>query len=202
MKFVLKYGFISIMSANSKVAFIHDLLHKEIYKDQEWRRKFPLLSDILCMCLEYITEEKKEYYENGRSLFRHEFLVDGKSHGKIEMFNPDGSMYRLDTYAMGVLHGESVQWHTNGQIVRHRIFVNNRIHGKEKCFTSDGHCYEEGQYITEEIWERKGWYPNGIPAFVKYYKNNLPHGEWSEWNNDGTCKTFKWLNLNDNGIVK
>lgn len=71
----------------------------------------------------------------------------GKKHGLQVTLSPDGS-WMEEHFAGGRLHGRSVEYSAEGQLLRDTSFRSGKKHGPSRTFQ------EDGRLTSEEHWER------------------------------------------------
>ena len=130
----------------------------------------------------------------------------GKLHGQQTTFRLDGLIQSIINYWHGMLHGISVQFHSNGQIKNETYYCNGEG-GVTRSYDSDGtidaistdtvHFEFYGEFKTIESQYRNGtrhgkttkWYqPSGRVISIHNYENDEMHGEFIEYNIDGSVR--------------
>jgi antitoxin component YwqK of YwqJK toxin-antitoxin module len=113
-------------------------------------------------------------------------LVDGRLRlgGQTNTFSgimverfPDGSYKSRSSIAVGLLHGLSEGWHTNGhkQVAEH--FTNGIAHGLRTKWDENGKLLSQTMIVAgnlDGVFRR--WFPNGTLSEQIEMKNGQPHG--------------------------
>lgn len=63
---------------------------------------------------------------------------DGRKHGVVTYWRPDGTLVNCCAYEHGVPHGSSTRYHESGEVSRSCTFVNGVMHGVDAVFRSTG----------------------------------------------------------------
>jgi antitoxin component YwqK of YwqJK toxin-antitoxin module len=104
----------------------------------------------------------KYWHENGQ-LCKAITYRDGKPHGKVEVFRPDGTLEAIQNYNAGIRDGEWVGFHEDGET-------------KKVQFT-----FENGMMSGD----RFTYYESGQERQKAQFKDGLLHGTMIEWDESG-----------------
>ena len=97
-----------------------DKIYKDIFPDDA-----PLPDDLMRLCISFIAETKREYYDDGQ-IKSEENYYGGKPHGEQKTWYGNGNVEILSNYIDGKLHGEQKTWHENGNVkilVKRKFFL-------------------------------------------------------------------------------
>ena len=110
-------------------------------------------------------------HNNGKKKYEG-FILNGYRNGEFKYYTESGSLEKIETYAKGLLNGESVFYDGNGEI--HNNYLNERLEGAQTSFNRSGLKTYEGQFhLGNEIGVHKYWFDNKKPcAIVSYVSNN------------------------------
>ncbi len=106
------------------------------------------------------------YLANG-TLVESERFVNGKRHGLLKKWYPDGTQSYQAHYQDGLLHGAGNSWWPNGQMRTASNYVDGVTHGKQKQWYRSGVIFKEINLMQgKEQGLQKAWRENG-----KIYNN-------------------------------
>lgn len=104
----------------------------------------------------------------------------GKLQGE-EIRLSDGVRLRC-SYVNDKLHGEYVQWHSNGRISHQVFYKNGNKDGVEFKWYESGNIKKIVEYKDGAMYGRfREWDENGNLVVLKDYRDNKTHGETYEW---------------------
>lgn len=89
------------------------------------------------------------------------YYVVGNKDTKWEEFNVE----------KGILNGDYIVFHTNGEIYSHAIYANGKRHGKEKTFHLSGKLKQVSTYSNDKIQSTVGYYESGQTQSETTYEN-------------------------------
>jgi len=140
----------------------------------------------------------KEWYPNGQLsisatvLEGNADLVPGTENSWTfdsccEAWNEDGGQKALIPYNKGVLEGDSIYYHDNGEVWKCTPFVNGKIDGTEEIYYNDGQLLQEINYCNgvREGQAFRYWSSGELAAEEKYLEGYLSYGRY--YDNCGVC---------------
>jgi antitoxin component YwqK of YwqJK toxin-antitoxin module len=133
------------------------------------------------------------------------------NHGTFVEYYPNGQKFAEGTYDSGIHDGTWSFWHDNGQLCKTVTFKKGRADGSWEVFRADGTLQAKKSYkdskrdglwvsyhddgktpLAEENYvdgKREGvsrsYFANGKPQREIAYKNDLPDGLFTEWDESG-----------------
>ncbi|MBG0780794.1 MAG: toxin-antitoxin system YwqK family antitoxin [Bacteroidales bacterium] len=131
-------------------------------------------------------------------------INDGKLHGDVKYWYPDGQIKSTLEYENGKLNGNSKSWYPNGQLKYSLNYEMGKLNGDANYWYSNGQIKHKFSY-------KKGvldgadttWYKNGNVNFWGSYSSGKQNGNWVLFNEDSD--TIIEINYRDgllNGVRK
>ncbi|MFE7113438.1 hypothetical protein ACFU98_45190 [Streptomyces sp. NPDC057575] len=97
---------------------------------------------------------------------------DGRKHGLVTYWRPDGTLVNHCTYERGVPHGSSTRYHESGEVSRTCTFVNGVMHGVDAVFRSTGPTTELAFPVSrmpDNVWRYESDMANGRMTSARWY---------------------------------
>lgn len=89
-------------------------------------------------------------------------FVNGKRHGLLERWYPDGTLAYSANYVHGKLHGLTKSWWSNGNQRSQSTFVNGVAHGTHNEWYTSGKPFKEMHVVHgQEKGMQRAWRENG-----------------------------------------
>jgi len=103
----------------------------------------------------------------GNMISESHFDEEGRRHGDIKVWTPEGVLLSHERYASGQLSGVSERWHQNGKPAKRGEYVAGKSVGLHETWDENGDLIEAGHFDTEGqrtgIWRNNfGARPNSI----------------------------------------
>ena len=137
-------------------------------------------------------------------------FVEGRRHGASKWWYPNGQPMRELHYELGEIHGDLLEWSTDGELVTRDRYESGRRIAQRVDKYPNGQKKSEGTYLaarlevkTPDAWwdaelaqytrqgddekhgEWSSWYENGQKRVVGSYDHNKPHGTFVWWHANG-----------------
>jgi antitoxin component YwqK of YwqJK toxin-antitoxin module len=100
------------------------------------------------------------------------FDADGKRHGLVTFWRPDGSLVNHCNFAHGVPHGWFKRYHETGEVSRAGEFVDGKIHGVDACYRASGPTTElafPASRMPATVWRYEMDMVNGRMVSARWY---------------------------------
>ncbi|OJJ23610.1 hypothetical protein BKI52_04405 [marine bacterium AO1-C] len=148
--------------------------------------------------------KKIEYYAD-RTKKAEYTLKDGKIHGEVKLYHPNGHLQKKTHFYMDQAKGLTIEYNKKGQKVFEYTIVNKLIQGKIKTFHPNGQIRKQGTFkdgkqqgkfiefdeagnktaeYTMKASQRHGKlvaYEKGKKTEVLYYEDGLKHGSYQSY---------------------
>ena len=99
--------------------------------------------------------------------------------GEVRRQTKDYKILRIETYLNGMLNGPSYMYYENGNLFMEQDYLLGKRHGKYMIFN-----------------------PNGMPAEIYYYSNDIENGVEASWDKDGSLKYYAiWKNGEEDTLL-
>lgn len=95
------------------------------------------------------------YHEKSKNVMTREQYTNGKLHGKVITYYPNGKITEEINYKNGIKEGESNNYSPDGVLLNKLLYTNNLLQGPATYYDAYGNVVIEG-----------------------FYKNNKKHGLW------------------------
>lgn len=147
---------------------------------------------------------------------------DDKLHGKEQRFDVrSGDLKREIPWVEGKMHGVMRSYHPNGEQASESPYENGKVHGAVRSYSIQGGLTRVATYVrgqregdTTDYWVEnpgavqkvvpyragkvhgvaKGFYLNGKPKWERPFRGNLEHGKETQYAPDGTVeRSVYWL---------
>ncbi len=134
------------------------------------------------------TDDKKTAkYREGR-------MLDGKRHGLVTTYFPDGKKLGELTWVHGKTHGIEHDWHKNGRLFFEAHHVQGAMHGWQRQWHDNGVLEEENVWLRGKA---QGvalrWFKDGRLASVSCYRDGKRHGRvWSQDEDGSPGESGEW----------
>jgi antitoxin component YwqK of YwqJK toxin-antitoxin module len=104
---------------------------------------------------------------------------EGKKHGDVKWWRPDGTLVCVANYVHGLAQGEGYRFHESGEVSQSYTFVDDKLHGPRTFFSSDKPTTEQpvGPGIARAVF----MYDMGTCTSATYY--NAEDAEVDRWGN-------------------
>lgn len=139
----------------------------------------------------YYVNEQGEYHGEMTVWDKHSQLckritfVNGKREGLCIAWDRFNNVLHR-AYKNDILHGETNEWHANGQLTLQQTYVNGRLDGDVKEWLADGTLIRHHRYVNfKMLGPQRMWHENGQLAEQYMYVNDLRHGESIELDRKG-----------------
>ncbi len=136
--------------------------------------------------------------------------AQGRLHGPVRYWRPDGTLLGLSEHVAGRPHGRSMRFHESGEESQECTYVDGALHGTRTWFASDGPTteglhtngvsprvrrmemeYEHGDFITIRYFDRDGNplcrdgtplppRPATVEPTAQFHGNRWVSGKWTE----------------------
>ncbi len=147
-----------------------------------------------------LRDEQREI--SGRQRFAlDEALGELRLHGLSEIyrFDPDLGVHYLSSqsnYHFGFLEGESLRYHSNGNLLSSQLYENGELHGLSRFFRSDGSPDHEALYSkgirngVRRVFFEPGLVEGafGVPSLVESFRDDLLHGKQTHFYPNGQAR--------------
>lgn len=113
-------------------------------------------------------------------------IKDGKPHGKIIEWAPNGKKVYHAEYNMGTQMGTEEQWYATGakKLIVH--YENGQPQGICTEWHKNGQKKSEGQFVNgKENGKHNWWYNDGSNDQIANYKNGVADGKIMQWHRNG-----------------
>ena len=134
--------------------------------------------------INYLYGKKNGYYYKykkdpayGIYVYSKELYAGDKREGTAYIYFPDGKIKQTINYRNGKKEGLSKEYNQNGEVVAIFEYSNDFLINREKINSKD----EKG--LRQGTW--KEFYPSGAIKSECYYKNDLLHGYYKEYDEKG-----------------
>lgn len=134
--------------------------------------------------ISYLYGKKNGYYYKykkepsmGLYIESKELYVSDKKEGTAYVFFPSGKIKQTIPYNGNKVDGLSKEFDQEGNIITLLEYNNDRLISREKINRTDNNGLKQGTW--------KEFYSNGNPKKDENYKDNLLHGYYREYNNNG-----------------
>lgn len=126
------------------------------------------------------TGEIIKFNYNGTTKYKG-YLLNGLKHGEFNEFIWN--------------YNENANQNTH-ELISTKNYLQDELHGESICFYPNGNILSKGNYFNgTKIGMFYCWYENGVKKSEEYYdKNGLRHREWLYWKDDGTRHLLKIYN--------
>jgi len=154
--------------------------------------------------------------------------IEGRFHGKVRYWRPDGTLVNECEHEHGVPHGSYRRFHENGEVSREGTFVEGRLHGTDVFYRCDEPTTEafpqglsdgvwraemdmnQGRVVAGRLFDRDGQQisengepfperPEGVPESATF------SSETRRWLAGGTDESFdrdgQWRWWNEEGVL-
>jgi hypothetical protein len=97
--------------------------------------------------------------------------VDGKLHGDVTYWRPDGTKCNECHLVHGVPHGPFKRFHENGEVSQDGAFENGELHGTRRWFSTDGETTEQTRPagVSDRVWRSEMDYVHGNVVAIRHY---------------------------------
>lgn len=114
---------------------------------------------------------------------------DGLKNGQCLVFHPDGSIKQESFYTEGKLHGFSVFYGLQQQVLTKSWFIRDQQEGRSHWYYAEGPLYCI-QRFRNGLWENKQeyFYPDGKLKTLMNYSQGKLHGTSIEYSPEGSVK--------------
>ncbi len=205
--------------------------NKKGEKDGNWKWYYPsgTLKETALYKNDKLQGNNKLYHENGRLNIDANFL-DDELDGRYRLYNKYGAMLQDKYYKAGVLdgmftsffstgetmvefkipytqdevHGNLIEYYSNGKIFAQANHENGKKQGKEQKFFINDILYSEIEYQNgEPNGSYKSFYIDNTPREVGQTLNGYYNGPWKSYHRNGTLETeFVYDNGEVDGLYK
>jgi antitoxin component YwqK of YwqJK toxin-antitoxin module len=131
-----------------------------------------------------------------------EFFADGKrksartvirdedgivNHGPFRRWLENGVLAEDGLYEQGEKHGRYIVYYDTGTPESIAEYDRGREHGVMRRYSVVNECLQESHFVAgkREGVERLWWDAAHVRAYTNW-KDDLPHGEWTQWHFDGS----------------
>ncbi len=106
-----------------------------------------------------------------RKEFREGPVVDGRPHGRMRWFRPDGTMSCESGMEHGTSHGPYVRYHPNGEVSQSGAMKQGQREGLVTWTRSTGETTEGTvpPQCPENVWKMTAFYEGGIPGPIRFF---------------------------------
>ncbi|MFK7889123.1 MAG: toxin-antitoxin system YwqK family antitoxin [Gammaproteobacteria bacterium] len=113
---------------------------------------------------------------NGERVSEEPF-VDGRRHGTLRRWFPDGQPAFSSSYVNGRRDGVTRSWWRSGNLRSETSYSDDRAHGVALSWYRDGHKYKRFNYVAgEPVGLQQGWRKNGKLFSNFEYRNGRAYG--------------------------
>ncbi len=133
-------------------------------------------------------------YPSGK-LEQESSYLEGKEHGPEIWWHESGTRAGQSEYKNGVLDGQTIQWYPNGNQMEFQTrYQNGKQQGSEIWWHSNGNEKSVTPYVNGGRQGKAfGRFEDGTKAWEAIWKDDEPHGKYSEWYKSGQLKSEKHL---------
>jgi antitoxin component YwqK of YwqJK toxin-antitoxin module len=120
---------------------------------------------------------------------------DGRRHGHVRGFHPDGSVAFEGDFADGVPEGELEQRYPGGALAVREVVTDGILQGLRTEYHENGALKRSSEIVDGRLdGEELRWHPDGELALRGRYAANLPVGCWKAFDERGalTSETWYW----------
>lgn len=135
--------------------------------------------------INYLYGKKNGYYYKyssdpvaGNYVSSRELYAGDKKEGVAYIYFPSGKIKQSIPYSSGDIDGLSKEYDIEGNIITLMEYNNNRMISRERINRVDNNGFKQG------VW--KEFYPSGTLKKEENYKDNVLHGYYQEYNNNGS----------------
>lgn len=86
------------------------------------------------------------YHENSNQVMTREHYENGKLHGKLITYYPNGQITETTAYKHGLKHGEDKYYSPEGILLKNLFYHNDKLHGEATYFDGYGNVLIKGSY--------------------------------------------------------
>jgi hypothetical protein len=132
-----------------------------------------------------------EYYKGGEVKTEAE-VKDGKAHGLMKHFSPQGTLQAVYTYKDGKKHGPAVLYYPNGVLRERRNYKEGYRDGMSKMYYRSSELYREAPYVRGKVdGIRKSYYKDGTLMALAPFKEGFAGLGLKEYTMDGKLLSDK-----------
>lgn len=151
-----------------------------------------ILIALLHSCDSSSADEKKtkdnlayDYYKGGRIKTETE-IKDGKAHGLMKHYSPQGTLKSVYTYNSGKKNGPAVSYYPDGVLREKKNYKEGYRHGLSKIYYRSGELYRESSFHMGNIEGiRTTYYKDGTLMANAPFKHGFPGLGLKEYNSSG-----------------
>jgi antitoxin component YwqK of YwqJK toxin-antitoxin module len=99
-------------------------------------------------------------------------------------------------YRDGKLHGEMLRWAPNGQLLVEGEYFRGQAVGTWRYWNADG-VFLGSYFLQNGTGKMRGWHDNGVLAWEGETEHGLEVGSWLFWNDKG--ELLGWCDYHDDG---
>jgi antitoxin component YwqK of YwqJK toxin-antitoxin module len=133
--------------------------------------------------------EHIEYYDKLDCIHKYLQYDNGKLHGVIKSYHPNGKPFVEQMYENNKKNGYYKDHDKNGILRTETFFKNNELHGSYKSYTKNGALYTHYFYKNDKPnGEYKKFYKSGKLKIICNFKNGKLYGEYTSLYEDGEIK--------------
>lgn len=132
-------------------------------------------------------------YPNGGK-YERGLVVDGKKHGKWEMWYESGELKGIFHYKNGILDGDARQYFKSGGLEGIAKYKNGKFIDTVKYYYSNGKLNFSKYFDENGKQQGKSsiWYENGELQQEGEYKDGIKNGKWLSFFNNGRLETISF----------
>ncbi len=134
--------------------------------------------------ISYLLGKKNGYYfkykrdaEAGLYIWSKELFAGDLKEGTGYIYYPNGKIQQLISYNSGKKEGISKEFDKNGNVITLLEYNNDFLLTRDKVNRADGKGLKQGEWVE--------FYPDGSKKTEKYYKDDLLHGFYKEYDTRG-----------------
>lgn len=147
--------------------------------------------------INYLFGKKNGYYfkykkdpSAGTYIYSKELFAGDKKEGTAYIYFPDGKIQQTISYNEGKKEGFSREFDKNGNVITLLEYNNDFLISRDKINRTDSKGLKQGSWID--------FYPDGRKKTEKFYKDDLLHGYYKEYDARGNLTVTM---LYDNGSI-
>ncbi|WP_034259530.1 toxin-antitoxin system YwqK family antitoxin [Aequorivita capsosiphonis] len=112
------------------------------------------------------------YHKNANEVMTREYYENGKLHGKVTTYYPNGKITEETDYKNGIKEGEDNYYSPDGVLLKKLLYKNDELHGEATYFDAFGNVIIEGYYKNGKKYGLWKYYKDGKLILEETFPKN------------------------------